>query len=124
MMTVCFKPIILGKSARTTQTTIGKFRYISPVVLHYNIDTRNLLEILQNVLQKKCDFNVIGFNKCTNEFCGKKIKKSVIKLQVTFSIIKNNFTGTFIKITPEVGEDLEINKFISKIKYVLQIYEK
>lgn len=123
MMTVCFKPIALGKTTVKT-TPANKFRYISPVVLHYNIDMRKLLEILQNVLQKKFEFNVIGFNKSTNEFCGKKIKKSVNKLQVTLSIIKNNYSGTFIKITPEVGEDFEIKKFISKFKIILQIYDK
>ena len=120
MMPVCFQPVVFTKTTKTPH----KFRYISPVVLHYSIDTVRLLEILQSVLKKNCGFNVIGFNKSANEFCGKKLKKSVNKLQVTLSIISNNYSGTFIKITPEVGEDVEINNFISKIKNVLQIYEK
>ena len=117
-MPVCFLPLDNNKM----QSEKAKFRYITPFVFSCNISHEMVTELLINLMMKYDDVNVFGCNKSKNEIWGKKISKTKNSFHIILSICKKGNTHSTITITPMVGEDAQIKKFLLKIIDVIKLY--
>ena len=116
-MPVCFLPI-----DNKMQKEKVKFRYITPFVFSCNISPEMVTELLINSMSKYDDINVFGYNRSRNEIWGKKISKTKHSFHILLSICKKGATNSTITITPVVGEDEQIKKFLLKIIDVIKLY--
>lgn len=121
MMTVCFLPINSEKLVTDRKKLL--YRYIKPIKITCNIKKDMLYELIYDFLKEICEINIFGFNKSTNEYWCKNVKKSVT-LHFTITIIKCDNSSSCITITPILGRDNEIKKILLKIVNLLNLYDK
>jgi hypothetical protein len=69
-------------------------------------------DIICYLLTTSFNLNIVGYNKTTNEFYGKKTKQGSCLLQLNFKIVEDTNTTTNVIITPVVGSIRDIDKFI------------
>lgn len=117
-MPVCFLPMDNNRMKKENV----KFRYITPFVFSCNISVEMVTELIINIMAKYDDINVFGCNKSKNEIWGKKITKSKNSFHILISVCKKSTTNSTITITPVVGEDEKIKKFLLKIIDVIKLY--
>jgi uncharacterized membrane-anchored protein YitT (DUF2179 family) len=87
-----------------------------------NLNKNMTYDILCYLLTNNFNLNIVGYNKITNEFYGKKTKKGSCLLQLNLKIIEATNNTTNILITPIIGSCNDIDKFIENFNKRIYTY--
>ncbi len=120
-MTACLHPINLKNLTRSHRF---KYRFLSKISIHCEIDKNKLYDIIQFSLSQKGDLSVFGYNTTCQEFWAKKIIKDDFLLHFTLSINSLGYESSNIIVTPILGSDKEIKNLVHNIKDMINLYEK
>ena len=86
---------------------------IYPVYCNANKD--KIIDIMNIMLVKYCRVDVCGYNKESNEYWGKKIKKGICELHFTISIMDNEPNKSTVLITVNVGSNETIETLLENV---------
>lgn len=118
-MTPCFYPIRLNSISPKDH----KFRFIEKKNLIYYIDKKKLDDIIKYILTEYCGISMMGYYKRNDVYWCKKYNKCKCDLYVEVQIIKKSLGHSIVKISSFVGNDKDINTFVSNLHNKLDIYQ-
>jgi hypothetical protein len=119
-MSACLHPINIKNLTRSHKF---KYRFLSKISIHCDIDRNKLSDIIQFSFSQKGDLSVFGYNTTSQEFWAKKIIKDEFLLHFTLSINSLGYESSNIIVTPILGSDKEIKKLVHNIKDMINLYE-
>ena len=88
------------------------YRELTQEKILINLNKNMTYDIICYLLTTCFNLNIVGYNKTTNEFYGKKTKKGACLLQLNLKMIEATNNTTNIVITPVIGTYKDIDKFI------------
>jgi hypothetical protein len=119
-MSACLHPINLKNLTRSHKF---KYRFLSKISIHCDIDRNKLSDIIQFSFSQKGDLSVFGYNTISQEFWAKKIIKDDFLLHFTLTINSIGYESSNIIITPILGSDKEIKNLVHNVKEMINLYE-
>lgn len=119
-MTACFYPT---KEDNISPKKDFKFRFIEQINLIYYIDKKKLDDVIRYILKDYCGISMVGYYKRNDIYWCKKYDNSLCDLHVEIQIIKKSQGHSIVKISTFVGNDIDINSFVSNLHKKLQIYQ-
>lgn len=119
-MTACFYPIRLDEM---NPKKFCKFRFMEQINLIYYIDKNKLDDLLKYILTEYCDISMMGYYKHNDKYWCKKYSKYSCDLYIEIQIIKKSFDHTIVRVNPFVGNDTNINNFITSLHESLQVHQ-
>ena len=96
---------------------------IESVRIQYNIDKSKIQNIMENVLSQYCKMKIYGYNKQEDFYWCKEQNKCLTTLYITIAITAYDYNKSYVTITPTVGKETDIQKFIQKFKDAIQMYQ-
>ena len=94
--------------------------YVQEILI--NLNKSMTYDIICYLLTTNFNLNIVGYNKNTNEFYGKKTKKGCCLLELNLKIIESTNNSTIIIITPIIGTHKDIVKFIENFNKKIYTY--
>jgi len=96
--------------------------FIEDIAIFSCLRKNEIERIITNLLSKKCEMNVIGYNQYDEEYWCKNVKKNSISSYYKIKIMSYGTIST-IKIMPVVAVKQTIKKFESALKTAILDYE-
>jgi len=96
--------------------------FIEDIAIYSCLRKNEIERIITNLLSKKCEMNVIGYNQYDEEYWCKNVKKNSISSYYKIKIMSYGTIST-IKIMPVVAVKQTIKKFESALKTAILDYE-
>lgn len=106
----------------TDRTIFHHKMILSQQKILINLNKNMAYDIICYLLTTSFNLNIVGYNKNTCEFYGKKIKRGSCLLQLNLKIIEATNTTTNVIITPVTGTYKDIDKFIETFNKRIYIY--
>jgi len=96
--------------------------FIEDIAIFSCLRKNEIERIITNLLSKKCEMNVIGYNQYDEEYWCKNVKNNSISSYYKIKIMSYGTIST-IKIMPVVAVKQTIKKFESALKSAILDYE-
>lgn len=96
--------------------------FIEDIAIFSCLRKNEIERIITNLLSKKCEMNVIGYNQYDEEYWCKNVKNNSISSYYKIKIMSYGTIST-IKIMPVVAVKQTIKKFESALKTAILDYE-
>lgn len=100
-----------------------RYKIIPKISICCDIDKNKLYDIIQYTFIQKNDLSVFGYNTNSEEFWAKKFINNEFLLHFTLNIKSNGYQNSNIIVTPIIGNDKEIQKLVSDIKEMINLYK-
>ena len=96
---------------------------IDDIMIYSTLRKIEIERILLSILKNNCGMNVIGYNKCDDEYWCKIMKNNNVLSHFKLQLIDYNFNITTIKIIPLISSKSSIKKFELALKTAILDYE-
>jgi len=120
-MSICYYPA--QYKPKFSNHKLERFRIINEIKLAYYLDNSILDKIMQRILTEFCESTVVGYNKYFDKYWCKKMNKGICEFHVELLIIFKGYEYTEIIITPLIGTNENIKKFVFDFHEAIQLYK-
>lgn len=101
----------------------NNIRIVETHHIHYNMDKKRIVPIIEHILVKSCGMNVFGYNKKEDNYLCKIISKRKCKLFITVSIHSLGVGKVRVTIREKFGENNNAFKtFVDKFIDSMRLY--
>ena len=98
-------------------------RHMGQYVIHCDIDSTKICDIMNIIMVKYCKVNVCGYNTLDDKYWGKKFEKGVCELYFQITVKNLGYNNSNVVITPTFGSPKIIIDLCKTVKKVIRICE-
>lgn len=102
---------------------IEQHKDMDNIKIYWNVSLGMADKLIQKILVEFCDISVLGYNKLTNKYLGKKYCGSICVLLVEVKINEISDDLVEIKVVPLVGNIRNIKAFITDLQDSISTYK-
>ena len=98
-------------------------RHMGQYVIHCDIDSTKICDIMNIIMVKYCNVNVCGYNTLDDKYWGKKIDKEVCELYFQITVKNLGYNNSSLIIMPTFGTLKVITELCNTVKNVIRMCE-
>jgi len=102
---------------------VEQYKHMDEIKLYWNISPEMADKLIQKILVEFCDISVLGYNKFSNKYLGKKYVGSICVLSVEVKINEISEDLVEINVVPLMGNIRDIKVFISDLRDSISVYK-
>lgn len=105
-------------SYATRETGFTRSKYARQHVIHCDIDSSKICDIMNIIMMKHCKVSVCGYNKLDDVYWGKKCSRGVCELEFQI-VVKNLGHNNSNVVIKTVGEEKNVTTLYKTVKEVI-----
>ena len=98
-------------------------RHTRQYVIHCDIDSRKICDVMNIIMVKYCKVNVCGYNTLDDKYWGKKFEKGACELYFQITVKNLGYNNSSLIIMPTFGTLKVITELCNTIKNVIRMCE-
>lgn len=102
---------------------IEQHKDMDDIKIYWNVSLGMADKLIKKLLLEFCDISVLGYNKLTNKYLGKKYGGSICVLLVEVKINEISEDLVEINVVPLMGNIRDIKVFISDLRESINAYK-